>query len=77
MMGWWQRKIGKVWAPCNNLMQGGKIGSWHFLIRSSTPDIVAVSQEVECGLKYVIHSRGDQSGLEVNTFSLSTEIMQV
>ena len=30
-----------------------------------TLDVVLVSQKAECGLKYVIHSRGDQFGLQV------------
>ena len=32
---------------------------------------------VECGLKYVIHSPGDQPKLQMNMFTLSNGIMQV
>jgi len=47
----------------------------HFL--SLKQDIVALSQEEKWGLKYVIHSPGDEPGLQMNMFTLSNAIIQI
>jgi len=39
--------------------------------------VVAGSSGEKCGLKYVIHSPGDQPKLQMNMFTLSNGIMQV
>jgi hypothetical protein len=44
---------------------------------SLNQDIVDWSQEVKCGLKYVIHTPGHQPGLQMNMFTLGSGIMQV